>query len=316
MSSLIEKSVVDIIKNYYSFFSSKSNVIGIGFGNKSIKNMDTKEPCLHVLVEKKIPLNKLYKHDIISSNFLGIKTDIIQCGSFDFLNSNTNKSKNENINKLNFCSRKRPIQAGYSVGVYGDPFTGTLGAIVFGNKKNTPYILSNNHVLADDNKYEKGTYILQPAAGFGGNYYHNVIATLTLAIKQYFDGVTINYTDAAIAEIFYKMEYDTSIPYIGKIKGVAKAYPTMAIRKTGATTGYTTGHVGTTFLKLNTTTEDGGTYLMENQIFANRMSEAGDSGSVVVDNNNNAVGLLMGANKYGSIINPIDKTLNLLDVHF
>ncbi|MPQ42960.1 trypsin-like peptidase domain-containing protein [Clostridium tarantellae] len=84
MDNLLERSIKDIIDKYDPIFFNKSNVTGIGFGNKRIKGINTKEPCLHVMVQKKLPSNKLYKHQLIPKNFLGIKTDVIETGKFSF----------------------------------------------------------------------------------------------------------------------------------------------------------------------------------------------------------------------------------------
>ncbi|MPQ43807.1 hypothetical protein [Clostridium tarantellae] len=310
MSSLLENSIKDMINNYDKVFFHKSNVIGVGLGVKNIKGMNTKEPCLHVLVKEKVPLNKLNKKDIVPSSFLGIKTDIINCGGFKL----SGESPITKINNINLKSRIRPIKPGINIAAFNGEIGGTLGAIVFGNKKNTPYILSCNHILADNNELEVGEYIVQPEPP--PDYYHNLVAFLSKAIRLDFEEKGINIVDAAIAEIPSYVKYTEEIPYIGKVKNIADPYITMRVRKTGCVSGYTEGVIKTINTKVRISNIYGEKLMFKDQIIASYMSEIGDSGSIVVDSYNNAIGLLMGLSKEYTIINPITKILNYLNVHF
>lgn len=73
--------------------------------------------------------------------------------------------------------RVRPIQPGFSVGHHAIT-AGTLGAIVRIRKDSRPRILSNNHVLADENRGDIGDSILQPGTFDGGKARTHRVAEL------------------------------------------------------------------------------------------------------------------------------------------
>ena len=100
---------------------------------------------------------------------------------------------------------------------------------------------------------------------------------------------------------------------IGSPQGVAKAKLGMSIQKSGRTTGYTTGKVKdiSASVKVN---YDNQVALFRNQILTTNMSQGGDSGSLVLDMKQRAVGLLFAGSEQVTILNPISAVLNLLNV--
>src|SRR5882757_8829104 len=97
--------------------------------------------------------------------------------------------------------KMRPVHPGCSVG-YKDPdpkFTvaGTFGALVKDGKNS--YILSNNHVLADQDRLPPGSPIFQPGLLDSGHTDSDQIAELTKAVAlQVRDP---NHVDCAIAKL-------------------------------------------------------------------------------------------------------------------
>src|SRR5688572_28662424 len=79
-----------------------------------------------------------------------------------------------------YRSKQRPLLIGCSTGFLAATFAmaGTLGCFVTSGKSKALYILSNNHVLADENRYPKGGPIVQHGALDGGTAAGRV-ATLT-----------------------------------------------------------------------------------------------------------------------------------------
>ena len=69
-----------------------------------------------------------------------------------------------------YRSRQRPLLIGSSTGFIGTGFimAGTLGCFVRSGSSSVLYILSNNHVLADENRYPKGRAIVQAGELDGG----------------------------------------------------------------------------------------------------------------------------------------------------
>src|SRR5438876_5645159 len=65
-----------------------------------------------------------------------------------------------------YRSKQRPLLIGSSGGFLASGFimAGTLGCFVRSGSSSALYILSNNHVLADENRYPKGGPLVQPGA--------------------------------------------------------------------------------------------------------------------------------------------------------
>lgn len=90
----------------------------------------------------------------------------------------------------------RPLQPGLSVGHVAIT-AGTLGCFVTRTSNTTPVmILSNNHVLENENKAKKGDSILQPGRADGGRNPSGLIARLLKFVKLKKRGNSI---DAAVA---------------------------------------------------------------------------------------------------------------------
>jgi hypothetical protein len=80
-----------------------------------------------------------------------------------------------------YRSKQRPLLIGSSTGFLASGFimAGTLGCFVRSGSSTALYILSNNHVLADENRYPKGGSIVQPGALDGGSPTADRVAKLT-----------------------------------------------------------------------------------------------------------------------------------------
>jgi hypothetical protein len=89
----------------------------------------------------------------------------------------------------------------------------------------------------------------------------------------------------------------------------------MGVRKSGRTTGFTTGEVTVLEATVSVSYGPGRTATFENQIVAGPMSQGGDSGSLVVAADSlQAVGLLFAGSEQSTIINPIQAVLDCLEV--
>ena len=100
---------------------------------------------------------------------------------------------------------------------------------------------------------------------------------------------------------------------IGVVSGSVEAAIDMNVKKSGRTTGFTEGIVHT----LDATISVGygtKTAVFENQILTGDMSDPGDSGSLVVDQSNRAVGLLFAGSTTVTVINPIAAVLSQLNI--
>lgn len=282
MNKSLNNKVLDISNTYYNYLMSLQNVIGIGLGHKRINNINIKEPCIHVLVRHKIENKYIATNNIIPKNYMGIKTDVIKSGNFNF------------CYKEAVPGKMRPLKGGY--GISSGDFSGTIGCIVTKTlkAKKIHYILSNNHILAGINKIPIGSPIFQPSQIHGASPVFDKVAFLSDFVPLNFQNKFFkptNIVDAAIAKIANYSLVSNEIGFLGAIKGIGKAKLDLYVRKVGMNTGLTHGTIKTIGSTLNIGTLDK-PLLFKNQIVADLFSKKGDSGSVLVDEFNNIIGLL------------------------
>ena len=275
---------------------SKANVVGVGIGEKIRGGFSQGRLCLKIYVEKKLIAKKLTKAEFIPQEISRIETDVEEAGKI-IAQANT--------------GRFRPAPGGVSLGHY-QITAGTLGCLVKDKKSGKVLILSNNHVLANSNKAEKGDPILQPGPYDGGKKPKDLIGYLENWIEINFKKEA-NLVDAALARPKVSGDVRPEIMLIGSPQGLTKAKIGMPIQKSGRTTGYTTGKVKdiSASVKVN---YDNQTALFRGQILTTNMSQGGDSGSLVLDMKQRAVGLLFAGSEQVTILNPINEVLRLLDV--
>ena len=194
---------------------------------------------------------------------------------------------------------------------------GTLSAVVTAD--GVSYILSNNHVLANENALPPGTPIFQPGLLDSGNVATDRIATLARFIPLEADKP--NRVDCALAAILDAPTVRPAImPKIGRLTSVEpiEAAEGMRVEKTGRATGYTTG----TVFDVSATAAvqfDLGMLTFEDQVLvrgdAGDFSDGGDSGSLIVDRESGrATGLLIGGSPQFAIANHIGDVLQALNV--
>jgi hypothetical protein len=215
--------------------------------------------------------------------------------------------------------RLRPLRIGCSVG-HVRITAGTLGAFVQ-DANQTTMMLSNNHVLANENNASSGDHILQPGHFDGGNDPADAVASLTTF--KAIDFQNPNLVDCAAATIMPGIQFDPgSLDELGQLAGV-RTDPLVqneAVAKLGRTTGLTRGVITAVELDNVTVGYDAGDAIFDNQIEiltpdGTAFSQGGDSGSLIVDSNQLAVGLLFAGNDSGiTFANPIDEVFKALSV--
>lgn len=124
-----------------------------------------------------------------------------------------------------------------------------------------------------------------------------------------------NEMDAAVASPLNPKDIIPEILDIGPVKGVKSPELRMKVQKSGRTTELTKGRIEAIDVSVRVGYGFGGPYAnFKNQIVTGRMSSPGDSGSLLLDYDNYAVGLLFAGSTQSSIYNPIDKVLKALEV--
>jgi hypothetical protein len=195
--------------------------------------------------------------------------------------------------------------------------SGTLGAVVESN--GTRYILSNNHVLANENSLPVGTSIFQPGLLDGGKPVSDTIAMLSRFVALTTNAP--NSVDCAIAALVDASAVAPAIlPKVGRLKSSEPidAAERMAVEKTGRATGYTTGVVFDVSATISVQF-DLGILAFADQILirgdSGIFSDGGDSGSLVVDAaSGRATGLVIGGSTDFAIANHITDVLQALNV--
>jgi hypothetical protein len=213
-------------------------------------------------------------------------------------------------------------------------------------------ILSNNHVLAnasdgEDGKSHPGDPVYQPGSYDGGTaadlighlerfvpihrYTRDVqcsLAALGLkaanAVIQTFRPSYrvrlerqghFNEVDCALCRPVSPDQVTSEIIGIGKVSGIKEVTPGMQVKKSGRTSGLTQGKIVAVKVTLNVSMGHGNDVVQfQNQVMAELKSGPGDSGSLVVDLENHAVGLLFAGSNDHTVCNPIASVLDQLDV--
>lgn len=311
----------------------KQNVVGVALGHKVKGEEETDEPCLSVLVAHKVDKSMLSKNDRVPGSIEKHKTDVVEVGELfagggaPMLDeaADTDPAPGGDVIQLGSGSllrrRMRPAEGGFSVGNSRSNSAGTLGTCCYdrGSFPGIPrryYILSNNHVLALSNDGRPGDLIVQPGRLDGGRVPGDVIARLSRFVPIRFHSGTFrpcNYADAAIAEGDLQ-DLDREIYWTGIARGRTNAQVGMLVQKTGRTTGYTTGRVSQINATVDVNYGSGRVGRFCRQIVTTNISSPGDSGSLVLDLEERAVGLLFAGSSTRTIVNPISFVESLLDI--
>jgi hypothetical protein len=188
-------------------------------------------------------------------------------------------------------------------------------------------VLSNNHVLADENRGRAGDDILQPGRYDHGKNPKDTVAILTRFVPLDFDG--INHVDGAVADIAALVHFDAqSLDSRGNLLG-GRTSPITGrenVYKIGRTTGLTKGVITAIEVDNVSVSYDQRSAVFDSQIEIQGVADdtfaaGGDSGSLVVDENNLALGLLFGGTLQEGVKNPglvyvnhLDTVLNQLKV--
>jgi len=227
-----------------------------------------------------------------------------------------------------YRSKQRPLLIGCSTGFLAQDFVmaGTLGCFVTSGNSKALHILSNNHVLADENRYPKGGTIVQQGMLDGGNATTGRVAKLTRFVRL--DPAGKNLVDCAIAKLNAGIDADVhTIKGIGTLAGQRNQVAIGdRVHKVGRTTGVRHGKVTAFELDDVIVGYDIGDVSFDDQIEiegkgTQSFSDAGDSGSLIVDDDMLAVGLLFAGGDHGgsngkglTYANPIAAVLKALKV--
>jgi hypothetical protein len=225
----------------------------------------------------------------------------------------------------------RPLVGGISIGEKSIT-AGTLGCIVEDNN-GKKYLLSNNHVFANENRAEINSEILQPAPYDGGKLPDDICAKLSKFIPIKFPEAKCSVSDVAkkilnfiwwfgrskLRWMYYTIELpenevdcaiaepiveaSTEILGLGiSPKGSARVKVEEEVVKSGRTTGVTKGIVISDDATIRVG-YDQGEALFVHQILiqGENFVRGGDSGSAVLNLDGYVVGLIFAGSQDGSL---------------
>ena len=312
----------------------KPGVVGMGIGYKTKGQDETDDLSVIVMVEQKMPVEALSAGELIPPHIYSAPTDVVEVGHLRPLKARTDKW--------------RPAPGGVSIGHYKIT-AGTLGIVVAERETGNKLILSNNHVLANSNDATLGDPIYQPGPADGGRSEDTIAALYNfipidfgieeggtcpfaetyLKIGNWIAGLfnsrhvlsakrvnpqAINYMDAALAIPNEQSLIQFELEDIGYVSGTADAELGLAVQKSGRTTELTSGKI--TMVHSTVKVSYGkGTATFEDQVITDAMSAGGDSGSLLVDKDKTAVGLLFAGSNQITIYNSIKRVLDALHVN-
>lgn len=330
-----------ILRDATSRFLSLENVVGVGRGYKMRSGLRTSEECVVVLVKRKLSQSVLSTQEVVPHVVHGVPTDVVEVGELRFLADRK--------------GRVRPARPGVSIG-HGKITAGTFGAVVWDRKTGEPFILSNNHVLANatsgrDGRAKQGDPILQPGVVDGGTVERDQIAVLDRFVPIHMFGrvppclasrsveramnnwlrltgtparVEIatrplfgraNIVDVALARPLNPRLVEPGILGLGYVRGTTDPRLGMAVKKSGRTTAVTEGEITVVDATVMVVYAGNTTATFKDQFLTGPMADGGDSGSLLVDGEMRAVGLLFAGSDKSTIYNRITNVLEALDVN-
>ncbi|HUI05395.1 MAG TPA: hypothetical protein VL486_00155 [Verrucomicrobiae bacterium] len=231
-----------------------------------------------------------------------------------------------------------PVPLGVSGGnalLFGSPAScasGTIGFKVRDNASGVVGWISNNHVVGHGTdgcpnsapvgtpQYQPGPVDTTPACSAG-----QLIGTLNRVVNLVFGGAA-NVVDVGFVQSS-DVAVSANILNLGpQVNNVVPPFIGQVVRKNGRTSGCTEGTVTGINMTIDVDYSEGGAVPCTSATFTNQimvsptapsttMGQPGDSGSPVVDANNNAVGLLFAADGTGNAMaNPMSAVLSALNV--
>lgn len=326
--------MIELIRKAKKFIedSKYPHVEAVGIGYKLVNGQRTKTLAVLVFVDKKVPAGELSARSlippVISFGVDRVKTDVIESGKFKALSL--------------LQEKQRPIFGGLSIG-HPDITCGTLGCFVTKKGSDKTYILSNNHILSDTNRAKMGDPIIQPGTADSGKVETDTVGKLDsfVEINMTFTNCFVtkvaaaifnalakilhrksrlvpvstatNTVDCAIAKVNDDIEIKDEIYKIGRLDGIAEAELGTLVRKTGRTTGYTTGKVIAVETTVNVSYGESGTAIFTDQVISDIKSDGGDSGSAICSGNK-LVGLLFAGGSGTTVLNRIQNVFEALDL--
>jgi hypothetical protein len=340
MANTIEK-IRPVLADMRTELLQKANVVATGIGYKITGNRQTDELAIVCSVETKKPLAKLRLEDRIPASISGITTDVVATGPISIFQDRTDRFRpapgGVSIGHYQITAGT----LGCLVQKHGELYILSNNHVIANSNDATagdPILQPGPHDggrRPDDEIAQLSEFVPivfegdrngdgNGACGVAGFFVSvlNAMAVLVRSktrLKQYrlvTPGIdnNENRVDCAIARPNASGDVLNEILDIGAIRGLAEAVLGLDVKKSGRTTGLTTGTIQQVDVSVRVNFGASRVALFTDQVMAGSMSQGGDSGSVVLDLENNAVGLLFAGSASTTIINRIQNVFTSLDV--
>jgi hypothetical protein len=286
--------------------TDSENIVAVGISEKESDGERTGELSVCFYVRKKLAPNKVKASDAVppvlnAPGGKAVVTDVKEIGKL----------------APEIAKKSKPLQSGFSVG-HVRSTAGTLGAIV--KRDGKLYLLSNCHVLARSGNATVGDQIVYPGPADGGRIPANLVARLSHFSPFDTTGTLVNRVDAALAEVDRSRLAEIVFDIDKATAPFATIRPSrgMKVAKAGRTTGKTKGEIiDVNFRFVLQYSGVAGKVGFVDQVLCTRYTDAGDSGSIVVDGESGKiVGLHFAGAESGSVFNPIQPVISALQFKF
>ena len=245
------------------------------------------KPVIRIYVERLDP--SVLKE--LPQVFLGYQVQVIEVGRVEAL--------------IDRKLRYRPLFPGISIG--SELVTaGTLSQVCVDNKTGEYCLLSNRHVFWGD----RGTACLQPGPFDLGKAPDDVVGYITRYEEIKYED---NIIDAAVCSL--EVEATNKDPELGQPISIGEVNEGDKVYKVGRTTGFTSAKVldQSACLKVYGY-QNVGEAIFEDVIITDAFSANGDSGSPVLDDKGELVGLVFAGSEKITVICKAKHVVNMLDI--
>lgn len=279
------------------------NIIGVGVGLKESAGGLTGDLAVKVYVREKLPLSRVNSAFAVAETMDGVPTDVEEVGE---------------IVAQSYSRRySRPVPCGVSCG-HVRITAGTIGCLVVLNN-NRLCLLSNNHVLANENDARQGDPIIQPGTVDSGHTPQDLIGVL-----ERFEPISFSHSNAIDAAAAWTNTHLVSPRHVTYRLNPEPLSPAngMTVIKNGRTSQATAGVV--TGLHINNLRVGyrAGVATFHDQIViqgigGRAFSRGGDSGSIIATaGSRQPVALLFAGSNSGShtFANPIGAVMSGLGI--
>jgi hypothetical protein len=274
------------------------HVNAVGIGSRERNGRPTGEPSIKVFVTRKKPEREVPPEELIPASFEGLPTDVVEMAPAIRRSVDGVTHPGGMIADLTDLD---PLRGGVSISLEGKKGLGTLGCILRDKQDGSAiYALANYHVVAKDNKLSRSRRVAHPSTR-GPDFEFEFDEANTKGIVA--EGTLDALRDAAVFRLDQGVHWIPFVEGIGYLQGwrdvsvTQAAAGTFQVRKRGTKTLLTGGvvtaiadmeieklrHKNLLIIRPNHPDPPGS----DTWFFA----DEGDSGSVVVNDQNEVVGL-------------------------